>query len=140
VNVGGRIIRRAAARPRGRVLAWRSTTSPGSWPARGGSRSAFRDFVLANVALYWLTGTAGSSIRSYYENARAKRPTEPTTIPIALAAAAAGDFKSIRRFADRDHANIVSWHVLSEVTGHYAAHTNPAALAADIRGFFSRLS
>ena len=28
--------------PRGRVLAWRSTTSPGSWPAPGASRSAFR--------------------------------------------------------------------------------------------------
>jgi epoxide hydrolase len=98
------------------------------------------NFVLTNIALYWLTGTAGSSIRFYYDNARAQPPTEPTTIPIALAAAAVGDFTSIRRFADRDHANIVSWHVLPGVSGHYAAHTNPAALAADIRGFFSRLS
>jgi pimeloyl-ACP methyl ester carboxylesterase len=29
------------------------------------------NFVLTNVALYWLTDTAGSSIRFYYENARA---------------------------------------------------------------------
>jgi epoxide hydrolase len=98
------------------------------------------DFVLTNVALYWLTDTAGSSIRFYYENARAPQPTEPTTVPVALAAAAHGDFKSIRRFAERDHANIVSWHVLPDVTGHYAAHTNPTALAADIRGFFAGLS
>jgi pimeloyl-ACP methyl ester carboxylesterase len=98
------------------------------------------DFVLTNTALYWLTGTAGSSIRFYYEDARAPHPAGPTTIPIALAAAAEGDFKSIRRFADRDHANIVSWHVLPAVTGHYAAHTNPAALAADIRAFFDSLS
>jgi epoxide hydrolase len=98
------------------------------------------DFVLTNTALYWLTGTAGSSIRLYYEDARAPHPAEPTTVPIGLAAAADGDFKSIRRFADRDHANIVSWHVLAEVTGHYAAHTNPAALAADIRSFFANLS
>jgi epoxide hydrolase len=48
--------------------------------------------------------------------------------------------KSIRRLADRDHANIESWHVLPAVTGHYAAHTNPTALAADIRAFFARLS
>jgi hypothetical protein len=33
----------------------------------------------------------------------------------------------------------MSWHVLPDVTGHYAAHTNPTALAADIRGFFTRL-
>ncbi len=26
------------------------------------------DFVLANVSLYWLTGTAGTSIRHYYED------------------------------------------------------------------------
>jgi epoxide hydrolase len=97
------------------------------------------DFVLTNVALYWLTDTAGSSIRFYYENAHAQQPTEPTTIPIGLAAAADGDFKSIRRFADRDHTNIVSWRVLPDVTGHYAAHTNPTALAADIRDFFARL-
>ena len=97
------------------------------------------DFVLTNVALYWLTGTASSSIRYYYEDARAQQAAGPTTIPIALAAAADGDFKSIRRFADRDHTNIVSWHVLPGVTGHYAAHTNPAALAADIRGFFAHL-
>jgi hypothetical protein len=57
-----------------------------------------------------------------------------------LAAAAHGDFKSIRRFAERDRSNIVSWHVLPDVTGHYAAHTNPTALAADIRGFFAGLS
>jgi epoxide hydrolase len=98
------------------------------------------EFIVANVALYWLSGTAGSSIRFYYENARAGRPAGPTTTPIALAAAADGDFKSIRRFADRDHASILSWHVLPDVTGHYSAHTNPAALAADIRGFFASLA
>jgi epoxide hydrolase len=97
------------------------------------------DFVLTNVALYWLTGTAGSSIRFYYENARSQHPAGPTTIPIALAAACSGDFQSIRRFADRDHTSIAAWHVLPGVTGHYAAHTHPAALAADIRDFFARL-
>ena len=111
-----------------------------AWNAQLFDETLDDDFVLTNVALYWLTGTAGSSIRFYYEDAGGQRPTEPTTIPVALAAAADGDFKSIRRFADRDHANIVSWHVLPGVTSHYAAHTNPAALAADIRGFFADLS
>ena len=48
--------------------------------------------------LYWLTGTAGSAARLYYENAPASRPTEPTTAPLGLAAFA-GDFSGIRRFA-----------------------------------------
>ena len=96
------------------------------------------DFVLANVSLYWLTGTAATSIRHYYEDTHAsvQAPDAPTTVPIALAAATDGDFRSIRRFAERDHGAIESWHVLPGVTGHYSAHTHPDALASDIRQFF----
>jgi pimeloyl-ACP methyl ester carboxylesterase len=96
------------------------------------------DFILANVSLYWLTGTAATSIRHYYEDTHAsvQAPDAPTTVPIALAAATDGDFRSIRRFAERDHAAIESWHVLPGVTGHYSAHTHPDALASDIRQFF----
>ena len=67
------------------------------------------DFALSNVMLYWLTGTAASAARLYYENAHATdRPTEPTTVPLGLAAFG-GDFSGIRRFAERDHSNIVRW-------------------------------
>lgn len=96
------------------------------------------DFVLTNTAIYWFTGTAGSSIRFYYENAKAEQPTEPTTVPIGLAAASTGDFQSIRRFAERDHKNIVSWNVL-DGGGHYTAHQAPDLLVGDIREFFRRV-
>ncbi len=96
------------------------------------------DFVLTNTAIYWFSGTAGSSIRFYYENAKAEHPTEPTTVPIGLAAAATGDFKSIRRFAERDHKNIVSWNVL-DAGGHYTAHQAPDLLIGDVQKFFRRL-
>jgi hypothetical protein len=124
------------------TLAHAITDSPAgllAWNGQLFDETLDDDFVLSNVTLYWLTGTAGSSIRFYYEDAFAERRTEPTAVPIALGAAADGDFKSIRRFAERDHANIASWHILPGVTGHYAAHTNPDALAADIRAFFTRL-
>lgn len=96
------------------------------------------EFVIANVALYWLTHTAGSSIRLYYEDAHHHTPHEPTAVPVGLAAASAGDFVSIRRFAERDH-HITSWHTMAEVTGHYSAHTHPAALAQDVQTFFANL-
>ena len=87
------------------------------------------------------TGTAGTSIRHYYENnhAAAQAASGPTTVPIGLAAAADGDFRSIRRFAARDHTRITSWNTLPGVTGHYSADTNPDQLAADIRRFFRPL-
>lgn len=106
------------------------------------------DFVIGNVALYWLTGTAGSSIRFYYEDAHvAEQADGPTTVPTALAMFK-GDFQSMRRFAERDHANIVSWNSYdvgsvtggpNDAPGHYAAHEAPSVLVNDIRQFFANL-
>jgi epoxide hydrolase len=97
------------------------------------------DFILTNVAIYWFTGTGGTAIRTYFEQARAPQPTEPTTVPLGLCMAADGDFKSIRRFAERDHRNIVSWNVHEEFTSHYAAHQAPDVYAADIRDFYRQV-
>jgi pimeloyl-ACP methyl ester carboxylesterase len=96
------------------------------------------DFILTNIAIYWLTNTAGSSIRFYYEDAKARASSDPTSVPIGLASFA-GDFKSIRRFAERDYKNIVQWHTHDEPGGHYAAHLAPDVMAKDIRGFFREL-
>jgi epoxide hydrolase len=96
------------------------------------------DFILTNVALYWFTNTGGSSIRFYYEDARAPRPPEPTTAPLAVAGFA-GDFSGIRRFAERDHRNLVRWTMHPEPGGHYAAHLESGVLADDIRTFYAGL-
>jgi len=94
------------------------------------------DFILTNVAIYWLTNTAGSAMRFYYEDAKAGRaPKEPTTVPIGLAGFA-GDFWGIRRFAERDHGNIAQWHTYAQPGGHYAAHLFPDVFARDIHDFF----
>jgi epoxide hydrolase len=95
------------------------------------------DFAVTNVMLYWLTGTAGSAARFYFEDAHAtEKPTEPTSIPIGVAAFG-GDFSGIRRFAHRHHTNIVSWNVYDH-GGHFAAHKVPDLLVSDMRGFFAR--
>jgi pimeloyl-ACP methyl ester carboxylesterase len=96
------------------------------------------DFALSNVMLYWLTGTAASAARLYYENAHTTdRPTEPTTVPLGLAAFG-GDFSGIRRFAERDHSNIVRWTTFDH-GGHFAAHKAPDLLIGDIRAFYADL-
>ncbi|MCC3317674.1 epoxide hydrolase family protein [Nocardia africana] len=118
------------------------------WNAQLFGESLDPEFVIGNIALYWLTGTAASSIRFYYENAHATaHPAEPTTTPTALAMFA-GDFRSIRRFAERDHKNIVSWNSYdsgsviggpNDAAGHYAAHEAPEVLVGDIRQFFAQV-
>jgi hypothetical protein len=94
------------------------------------------DFILANVTLYWLTGTAASAARFYYEDAHAEHPTEPTTTPIGLAMAP-GDFQTIRPFAERDHRNLVHWSEFDR-GGHYTAYQAPDLLIDDVRKFFRR--
>ena len=96
-----------------------------------------KDHVLTNVATYWLTNTAASAARFYYENHHADQPTAPTTVPMGLASFAF-DFRPIRRFAQRDHANIVSWSEFDRGS-HWAAHDAPDLLTSDLRQFFARL-
>lgn len=118
------------------------------WNAQLFGESLDEEFVIANIALYWLTGTGPTSIRFYYEQAHAaERPSEPTTTPTALAMFT-GDFQSMRRFAGRDHSNIVSWNSYdvdsvvggpNDAAGHFAAHEAPQVLTADIRQFFAQV-
>jgi pimeloyl-ACP methyl ester carboxylesterase len=120
-----------------------------AWNAQLFGESLDPDFILANVAIYWLTGTSGSAIRFYYEDAHTEQqPKEPTTAPTGLAMFA-GDFQSIRPFAERDHSNIVSWNSYDpglptggsrDAGGHYAAHEATDLLVGDIRQFFASLS
>lgn len=96
------------------------------------------EFVVSNVALYWFTGTAGSAIRFYKENAtQGAAPEGPTTVPTALFGST-HDFAGIRRFAERDHANIVRWNVV-DTPGHYTAHQATDQLVADVVDFFDGL-
>ena len=108
-----------------------------AWNAQLLGEDLDRDFVLTNVMVYWLTGTAGSAARLYYENAHAQPPTEPTTVPLGLAGFG-GDFSGIRRFAERDHANIVSWNRYPRGS-HFSPHDASDLLLEDIRQFFRPL-
>ena len=123
------------------TLAYALQDSPAGWLAWvtqlfGDAVEA--DYIITNAAAYWLTGTIGSSIRRYWEDAHTTTaPREPTTTPTGVAIFAQ-DFQSIRKFAARDHANIVSWRRYP--TGsHFAAQDAPDLLIADIRTFFRAL-
>lgn len=95
------------------------------------------DHVLTNATIYWLTNTGASSARFYYEDHHAQHPAEPTTAPTGLASFA-WDFTPLRRFADRDHANIVSWNEYDR-GGHWSAQDAPDLLVDDMRAFFRSL-
>jgi epoxide hydrolase len=123
------------------TLAYALQDSPAGWLAwvtQLFQRWVDRDYLLTNAAAYWLTNTIGSSIRRYYADSHAHgMPTEPTTAPTGVAIFAE-DFQSVRRFADRDHANIVSWNRYDRGS-HFSPHDAPDLLLDDIRAFFRDL-
>jgi epoxide hydrolase len=96
-----------------------------------------RDLLLTNVMLYWLTRTAGSAARLYYERAHAAywgNPPEPSTAPTALAVFPHENFIPLRHVAERTNT-IVQWTEFDR-GGHFAALEEPDLLISDIRRFF----
>jgi epoxide hydrolase len=95
-----------------------------------------RELILTDVMLYWLTGTAGSSAASYYENMHASNwNQQPATTPTGVAVFA--EDVAIRRYAERGN-NIVHWSEFDR-GGHFAALEAPDLLVGDIRAFFRSL-
>ena len=99
-----------------------------------------RDHLLTNVMIYWLTGTAGSSARIYYERAHAPywgSAPEPSRTPTALACFPQENFIVLRHIAERTN-NLVRWTEFDR-GGHFAAMEAPDSLVGDIQAFFRQL-
>jgi pimeloyl-ACP methyl ester carboxylesterase len=95
-----------------------------------------RDRLLTDVSIYWLTATAGSSARLYYEGARSwGQANEPSAVPTGVAVFPMDI--TIRSIAESQH-NIVHWTEFDR-GGHFAAMEAPDLLVADVREFFRPL-
>jgi epoxide hydrolase len=94
-----------------------------------------RDRLLTNVLLYWLTGTAGSSGRLYYEDAHSGHWPQPSGVPTGVAVFA--EDIAIRRYAEQSNT-IVHWSEFDR-GGHFAAMEAPDLLIGDVRTFFRGL-
>jgi epoxide hydrolase len=107
----------------------------GEW-TDGGLGSVDRDQMLTNISVYWLTGTAGSSARLYYEAARAGRggPPAGSTAPTGVAVFPAEIAAPVRRLAEQSN-HIVHWSEFDR-GGHFAAMEEPDLLVGDVREFF----
>lgn len=95
-----------------------------------------RDLILTDVSVYWLTGTAGSAARIYYEDARSWGQAQPrSSVPTGVAVFP-NDI-TLRPLAERDH-NVVHWTEFSR-GGHFPAMEAPDLLVDDVREFFRKL-
>ncbi|MGZ3682192.1 MAG: alpha/beta fold hydrolase, partial [Ktedonobacterales bacterium] len=96
-------------------------------------RAIDRDLMLTDIMVYWLTGTAGSSARMYYDNMHSSNwNTQPGSTPTGVAVFA--EDIAIRRYAEHGN-NITRWSEF-ERGGHFAAMEAPDLLVGDVRQFF----
>lgn len=98
-----------------------------------------KEKFLTNFMVYWFTGTAASSIRSYYENAHdpnAWTPKENSGVPTGVAVFQEGDI-AIRSYSE--HGNTIVRWTEYEKGSHFAAMEVPETLVKDVRAFFGEL-
>ena len=96
-----------------------------------------RDEMLADITVYWLTGTATSSARLYYESrvTATGRPDPYISVPVGAALFPKEISLPPRAWAEARY-NIARWTEMPR-GGHFAALEEPELLVADVRAFFA---
>lgn len=98
-----------------------------------------RDELLTNLTIYWVTQTAGSAFRIYYERMHHPQPNvEKIKVPAAFCISARDLVPAPREFAERIF-NIQQWTELPS-GGHFAAMEQPGRLAEDIFRFAQQVT
>jgi len=87
--------------------------------------------------LYWLTGTATSSARFYWENVLTDNVTQ-VHVPTGITQFDGDLFKASRRWVERAYPQIVYWNE-SKIGGHFAAWEQPALFADEIIKCFGEM-
>jgi pimeloyl-ACP methyl ester carboxylesterase len=101
-----------------------------------------RDRILDNITLYWLTRTATSAARMYWESQRAAAAAAATgqtppavSLPVAFTVFPGEIFRAPRSWAERVYPNLVYFNEVDR-GGHFAAWEEPQLFAAEMRAAF----
>jgi pimeloyl-ACP methyl ester carboxylesterase len=104
----------------------------------GQSEGLKRDDILDNVTLYWLTNTAVSSARLYWESKLAFFAPKGVAIPTAVSVFPDEIYAAPRSWAERAYPNLIHYNRLDK-GGHFAAWEQPQLFAEEIRAAFRSL-
>ena len=103
-----------------------------------------RDEVLDDITLYWLTNTAASSGRLYWEN-RGASPTSATamrtaeiSVPVGVTVFPDDVYRPPRTWAERAYPTLAYFHEVGQ-GGHFAAWEQPDLFSAELRAAFRSL-
>ena len=97
-----------------------------------------RDEVLDNLTFYWLTNTAISSARLYWENTFDFFGVKGVKIPAAVSVFRNEIYRAPRSWAERAYPNLVYFNELDRGC-HFAAWQEPTLFSAELRAAFRSL-
>ncbi len=103
-----------------------------------------KDEVLDNITLYWLTNSAASSARIYWETSgqsvllAAAQKTEEISLPVAITVFPEEVYQAPETWARRAYRNLIYFHEVDK-GGHFAAWEQPQLFAEELRAAFRTL-
>ena len=104
-----------------------------------------RDNILDNIMVYWMTGTADSAARSYWEDARALAASlasgqapPPVSVPVGFTTFPGEIWASPRSWVEAVYPDLAYFNE-AEKGGHFAAWEEPQVFTAELRAAFTPL-
>jgi len=108
-------------------------------------KSPTKDDVLDDITLYWLTNTATSAGRLYWENGArgsvivaAAQKTSEIALPVAITVFPEDVYRPPETWARRAYRNLTYFHEVDK-GGHFAAWEQPELFSAELRAAFKTL-
>jgi pimeloyl-ACP methyl ester carboxylesterase len=101
----------------------------------GKTEGLSRDDVIDNIALYWLTNTAVSSARLYWENKLVFFAPKHVNIPVAVSVFPDEIYAAPRSWAERAYPNLTYFNKVAKGT-HFAAWEQPELFTGEMRAAF----
>jgi pimeloyl-ACP methyl ester carboxylesterase len=102
----------------------------------GQSEGLTRDEILDNITLYWLTNTAVSSARLYWDQTQTAKKgffdVKGVTVPVAVSAYPSEIYTPPRSWAERAYPRLIHYNRLPK-GGHFAAWEQPRSYCEELR-------
>jgi pimeloyl-ACP methyl ester carboxylesterase len=104
----------------------------------GQTEGLTRDDILDNITLYWLTKTAVSSARLYWESKLDFFAPKHVAIPVAVSVFPDEIYAAPRSWTERAYPKLIHYNKLNK-GGHFAAWEQPELFSAEVRAAFRSL-
>jgi pimeloyl-ACP methyl ester carboxylesterase len=96
------------------------------------------DAMLDDISLYWLTDTAASSARLYFESFRKDFGRMPLELPVAVSIFKGELFRPPKVWGERTYSKLFYWNEVPK-GGHFAAFEQPELFVSELRKAFRQV-